>query len=205
MLIVGDSISAYNYGYYNKWVQVLVGDGFFKNDINNSSVHATGFVASLSGNGDDTFNVRLEAVSNPETYKLVVVFGGVNDYIQNVPFGAAGDSYTANFVPAVEHFFTYLTAHFVNARIVVISPLRSASVGTNTQGKYLTEYADFIKQTAKGYSLPILDLTNESGFYPWVAAFRTAWTHQNDGLHPNADYSKDFLAPLIKRFIMRFY
>ena len=211
ILIVGDSISAYNYGNYKKWVQFLTDQGYFMADVNNNSVHATGYIATLSGNHDDTFPVRLKAVTSPSSYDLVVVFGGVNDFIQNVPMGSASDSETQYFVPAVDDFYSYLATNFLNARVLVILPMKcgtaynsSGEPTTNTQSEKLSDYADYIKTVAEKYSFPVFDLLNESGFYPWLTAFKNTWTHSSDGLHPTADYSEKFLAPLIKQFINKY-
>lgn len=209
VLILGDSISTDYYGNYEKWVTKLCTEGFFSAaNVTNDSVHATGFVARY-GEEENDFISRIEAITNPGDYDLVVVFGGVNDYIKNVPMGEAGGSDLTQFKPAVEHFFEYLTSTFYSARICVLSPMRTYQTWTNTEGEYMQTYAEFIREVAKTYSLPVLNLTDESGFCPWVSSFREKWTllpdgyDVHDGTHPTEEYSEKFLAPMIKGFLSK--
>ena len=100
--------------------------------------------------------------------------------------------------------------NFPNARIVVLSPLRTYNVYANTAGHLQTEYADYIRQVAKQYCLPVLNLTEESGFCPFYDSFKNRWTlipegyEGGDGVHPNEAYQKDFLAPMIRGFLGQF-
>lgn len=212
VLVLGDSISADYYGSYPKWVTALMEDGFFPTDTTNDSIHATGFVAEYTAEGDvdNNFLNRIEAVADKDTFDLVVVFGGINDYIQNIPLGESGGDKTANFIPAVDYFFEYLVNNFSQAKIVVLSPLRTYNVYANTAGHFQTEYADYIRQTAKNYCLPVLNLTEESGFCPFNDTFKAMWTlvpegyEDADGVHPNEDYQKKFLAPMIRNFLQKF-
>lgn len=208
VLVLGDSISTDYYQNYKKWVTDLIEEGFLPNDTNNSSIHATGFVARYN-NLENDFISRITAIENKSSYDLVVVFGGINDYISNVPFGdnPGETSITTYFKPAVDYFFNYLIENFNNARIIILSPLRTYATYRNQAGKYQTEYAQYIRDVAKSYCLPILNLTEESGFMPFIQSYRNKWTivpagfDTHDGVHPNEEYEKEFLAPMIKNFI----
>ncbi len=216
VLVLGDSVSADAYGNYAKWVTVLRDEGFFPSDVLNNSQHATGFVARYTGDSADAQNDfidRITAVTDKSSYDLVVVFGGINDYIQSIPLGGGTgetdrDTY---FKPAVDYFFTYLIQNFTQARIAVLSPLRTYNVYKNTAGVYQTAYADYIRSVAKSYCLPVLNLTEESGFCPFVETFRNRWTlipsgyTSADGVHPNREYQQQYLAPLIKGFLQGLY
>lgn len=207
VLVIGDSISADAYGSYSKWVTVLKNQGFFPADTLNSSQHATGFVARYNNQAND-FITRLEAISNPSQYDLVVVFGGINDYIQNIPMGSeSGTDYTVSFKPAVNKFFDYLIQNFTQARLCVLLPLRTYQTWANSEGNYQQDYSDYIKKVAKSYCLPILNLTEDSGFCPFISTFSDMWTLQpqgyqsHDGTHPNEEYEEKYLAPMIKGFL----
>lgn len=208
-LVIGDSISTDYYGNYAKWVTHLISIGFFDlRNVNNNSMHATGFVARYGEGGND-FITRIEAVSDPETYDLVVVFGGINDYIQNIPMGESESDKTANFKPAVDYFFQYLVDNFTQARIAVLSPLRTYATFANAVGNKQTDYADYIKSVAKSYCLPVLNLTDESGFCPFIESFNERWTlipegyTGHDGVHPTEEYERKYLAPMIRGFLQR--
>lgn len=222
VLIMGDSISSDAYGNYTKWVTVLRDEGFLPSTVVNNSQHATGFVARYTGedaNAQNDFIDRITAITDKDSYNLVVIFGGINDYIQNIPLGGGSgqtdrDTY---FKPAVDYFFDYLVKNFVQARIVVISPLRTYNIYKNTAGgsqatgHYQTEYTDYIRTVAKNYCLPVLNLTEESGFCPFVDEFKNKWTlvpsgyTSADGVHPNKEYQEQYLAPMIKGFLQQLY
>lgn len=207
VLVIGDSISTDAYGSYKKWVTDLIEEGFFPSDTTNSSQHATGFVARYNSQPND-FITRLKAIENPSQYDLVVVFGGINDYIQNIPMGSeSGTDYTVSFKPAVNEFFSYLIENFTQARLCVLLPLRTYATWQNTAGEYQQAYGDYIKTVAKSYCLPVLNLTEDSGFCPYITSFRNMWTlvpagyDASDGVHPNAEYERRFLAPMIRHFL----
>ena len=207
VLVMGDSISTDSYGNYKKWVTRLIESGFFPSDTTNSSRHATGFVARYNNEAND-FITRLKAIENPSQYDLVVIFGGINDYIQNIPMGEeTGTDYTVSFKPAVNEFFDYLIENFTQARICVLLPLRTYATWKNSVNEYQQAYGDYIKTVAKKYCLPVLNLTEDSGFCPYIATFANMWTLQpegftaHDGVHPNDEYERRFLAPMIKHFL----
>jgi lysophospholipase L1-like esterase len=210
ILVIGDSISSDAYGNYKKWVTNLVDEGKFAlSNVTNSSQHATGFVARYSSQNPDDFITRIEAITDKSTYDLVVVFGGINDYIQNVPLGGGtGETdKTVYFKPAVDYFFDYLVNNFTQARICVLLPLRNYNVYPNTAGNKQEVYSQYIHDVAKSYCLPVLNLTEESGFFPFNDTFKQMWTlipsgyTAPDGTHPNAEYEKKYLAPIIWKFI----
>lgn len=214
VLVMGDSISTDYYGNYTKWVTVLKNQGYFPADTLNDSIHATGFVARYNNEPND-FLARVEAVADKDTYDLVVVFGGINDFLSGngIPMGESGGDKTAEFKAAVDYFFDYLVNNFTQARIVVLSPLRTHRVYPNVTGHKYTDYIDYIKEVAKYYCLPVLNLTEESGFCPHVSAFGNKWTFTGytggdgvtgDGVHPNAEYEEKHLAPMIKNFLNNF-
>lgn len=217
VLVLGDSISTDNYGGYKKWVTDLIDEGFLPADTVNSSQHASGFVARYNDQPND-FITRLTGIANPETYDLVITFGGINDANKLVPMGTDSDTdYTTYFGAAVRYYYQYLCTNFINARIATLLPLPCSTQNRDSSviGVQYT-YSDYQKSVCEAYSLPVLDLTNHSGFYPdankpginynAAQAFRNRWTLQvgnynPDGIHPTEEYEKKFLAPMIKAFI----
>lgn len=227
VLIIGDSISTGDsslklyagekYGGYNKWVDALIDEGFFNEFLTrNDSIHATGYVARFANRTNDYVS-RIKAIKNPETYDFVIINGGYNDWDQKIPLGAAGGDVTAEFIPAVDEFYRYLTANFINARILVTTSVPSFQKDYLRDGNgphYQHEYADYIAEVAKKYSLPCLNLFYESGFMPFVPEQKNKWTYYavaegetegvNDGVHPNEEWAKNFMAPMIKHFIEQY-
>ena len=209
VLILGDSISADAYQNYKKWVTNLIDEGKLKfANVVNSSQHATGFVATSNGSYPN-FVTRLEGIADKDTFDLVIVFGGINDYIQGIPLGGGSGETdkTTYFKPAVDYFFDYLINNFTQARICVLLPLKTYETLPNSAGNKQEVYANYIHDVAKVYCLPTLNLTEESGFCPFIASFKNKWTlvpsgsSDHDGVHPNAEYEKNYLAPMIWKFI----
>lgn len=208
VLIIGDSISTgtssnktipgTDYEHYDKWVDYCISSNYFDGaTIVNSSIHASGFVAENSSFAGQTFGYRLENMANKSSFDYVIVFGGVNDYIQEIAW--------TDFTNAVDDFMEYLVDNYTQARLIVVSPLRSRHTALNSAGKYMTDYADYIKQKANDYCLPLIDATSDSGFCPFITSFRNRWTNvptgysDPDGVHPNAEYMELFLAPYLAR------
>lgn len=207
ILIIGDSISTDSYGNYKKWVTDLIEKGILSEScVTNNSVHATGYLA-IYDSGNNTFMDRLTAVADKSTYDMVVIFGGTNDYIQNIPMGTESGDATAEFAAAVKALFEYLIENFTQAKICIISPLRTYATWVNTQNLYETDYFSKIREIAKEYCFPILNLTEESGFCPYITTFRNMWTllpsgqTDHDGVHPTEEYESKYLAPMIKGFL----
>lgn len=203
VLVLGDSISADYYGGYPKWVTDLISEGYFLHpNVKNDSIHATGFVARYSSTDDDTFLTRLRTY-NQNNYDWVVLFGGINDFIQSIDYDT--------FKTAVDAFFQYLTENFYNKKICVFSPLRTSMTTANNAGHIQQDYQEYIKTVAKSYAIPVLNLTEESGFFPFVEAFKNQWTllpegqTQHDGVHPTEAWEKQYLVPIVKDFFRRFY
>ncbi len=85
VLVLGDSVSADAYGNYAKWVTVLRNEGFFPSDVLNNSQHANRLcrpVHRRQRRRPNDFIDRITAVTDKSSYDLVVVFGGINDYIR---------------------------------------------------------------------------------------------------------------------------
>ena len=210
VLVLGDSISVDYYGNYKKWVTMLMEDGVLPPSTTNSSYHATGFVATYQDDASLRFYNRLEAIADKESYDFVIVFGGINDYIQAVPMGGETDSTDPEtyFKPAVDRFFSYLIQNFTHARICVLLPLRTYNIYKNTAGHFQQEYAQYIGEVAKSYCLPVLNLTEESGFCPFVEEFKAKWTlipegyTSPDGVHPTEEYERKYLSRMIQNFLL---
>lgn len=203
VLVIGDSISADYYGGYPKWVTNLTSEGYFLHpNVKNDSIHATGFVARYSATDDDTFLARLETY-NQANYDWVILFGGINDFVQSINFDT--------FESAVDDYFAYLTSHFYNKKLCVFSPLMTAVTTANSAGHTQLEYADYIKTVAKSYGISVLNLTEESGYFPFVDEFKNQWTllpegqSAHDGVHPTEAWEKQFLVPIVKNYFRRFY
>lgn len=130
------------------------------------------------------------------TADMVVVYGGVNDYLHgDAPFGEVGDTTPATFCGGVYFLMNYLRNTYCDKPVVFMTPARcfyrgeiddlmpSAHERKRTGGKPLRAYVDVILQTAKQFDIPVLDLYENLGIDPHNPQMYKNYTV--DGLHFN--------------------
>lgn len=142
---------------------------------------------------------------------MIVVFGGVNDYIHgDAPFGNPGDTTPATYCGAVYFLMRFLRETYGDKPIIFMTPARSflrhevddQLPSTHAKklscGKPLLAYAEIIQETAKQFDIPVLDLYHNLGIDPHIPEHYDAYTV--DGLHFN-DAGHEVIAQLLKDFI----
>ena len=145
------------------------------------------------------------------TADMVIVYGGVNDYIHgDAPFGELGDTTPATYCGGVYFLMQYLRENYGNKPLVFMTPARcflrgevddlvpSTHAKKTTPGKPLIDYVNVIKETAKQFDIPVLDLYHNLGIDPHNEACFNTYTV--DGLHFN-DAGHAVLAQKLKEFI----
>ena len=134
---------------------------------------------------DMDFCSRVETMD--EDADVIIVFGGTNDFGHgDAPFGVASDRTPDTFCGACHTLMSSLIARYPGKVIVFMTPLHRASeVNPDRKGHILVDYVDVIKETARYYSLPVLDLFAMSGIQPREQIIRERFCP--DGLHPNDD------------------
>ena len=142
---------------------------------------------------------------------MVVVYGGVNDYIHgDAPFGALGDTTPETFCGGVYFLMNALRQTFGEKPVIFMTPARcylrkevddrlpSTHARKRVPGKALVAYADAILETAKLFRIPVLDLYRDLGLDPHDPEIFDTYTV--DGLHFN-DAGHAVLAQRLKEFI----
>lgn len=127
---------------------------------------------------------------------MVIVYGGVNDYIHgDAPFGSYGDTTPATFCGGVYYLMHYLREVYGSKPILFLTPARcflrrevddlypSVHSAKRVPGKPLKAYADAILKTAVQFDIHVLDLYGELGVDPHIPEHFAAYT--TDGLHFN--------------------
>ena len=145
------------------------------------------------------------------TADMVVVYGGVNDYIHgDAPFGEIGDTVPTSYCGGVYFLMNYLRESYGNKPIIFMTPARcwlrrevddlipSTHAAKRVLGKPLIDYVDVIKETAKQFDVKVLDLYNDLGVDPHDPELFETYTV--DGLHFN-DQGHALLANKLKEFI----
>ena len=132
---------------------------------------------------DQDFCSRVEGM-DPDA-DLIVVFGGTNDFGHgDAPMGTFADRTPDTFYGACHTLMSSLIEKYPTSTIVFITPLhREKEDILNHNGCRLVDYVDIIKEVARYYSLPVLDLFATAGIQPKLAVQKEALCP--DGLHPN--------------------
>ncbi len=143
---------------------------------------------------------------DPES-DLIVVFGGVNDYMHgDAPFGEMTDSTPATFCGGVDYLMRFLKEAFPKATIAFLTPAHMGGDGAPSGNpvkhpdakKPLYDYCKVIMEKGEQYDIPVLSLYDELGIDPNDAEQSEKYTM--DGLHFN-DEGHKYLAECIGKFI----
>lgn len=145
------------------------------------------------------------------TADMVVVYGGVNDYIHgDAPFGEIGDTTPATFCGAVYFLMNFLRETYGDKPVIFMTSARmflrhevddlqpSVHPRKMAVGKVLLNYVDVIVETAKKFDVSVLDLYHTLGLDPHEEKCFEIYTV--DGLHFN-DAGHAVLAQRLKEFI----
>ncbi len=145
------------------------------------------------------------------TANMVVVYGGVNDYIHgDAPFGEIGDTTPATFCGAVYYLMNYLRETYSGKPVVFMTPARCYRPGSfddvapslnpakGPDARPLLDYVEVILETAKKFDISALDLYHLLGLDPHDP--ECCATYTVDGLHFN-DAGHAVIAERLKDFI----
>ncbi|MBQ8253903.1 MAG: SGNH/GDSL hydrolase family protein [Clostridia bacterium] len=145
----------------------------------------------------------MRAVEMDRDADIIVVFGGTNDVGHgDAPFGEMSDRTPDTFCGALHYLYRYLMTEYPEANIFICTPLhRLTENQPDMKGKLLSDYVDAIKEAARFYSLPVIDLFANYGVQPSIDAQRERF--MPDGLHPN-DAGHVLLSERIANFILSY-
>jgi lysophospholipase L1-like esterase len=183
-----------------------------------SACNSYGISGSTISNYYESMCNRVGGIDNQSD--IIFVFGGTNDFQQNIPMGEwytlNGTTRTVNydkttFRGALTTLCEALLTKFPNKRNVLITPLHRytypgdyTELQANSQGLYLEDYVNAIKEAGKIYSIPVIDLYSESGLCPMNAKSAATYFHSSDKLHPNAAGHR-VIADVIRGYLDRTY
>ena len=145
---------------------------------------------------DYDFCSRAEKIT--DYFDIIVIFGGTNDFGHgDADFGNFSDRTPDTFYGALHTLYKTVTKMHPDSQIVVVTPIcrTDDDVISAVKGRNLESYISAIKEVAKFYKLPVLDLFKNGQHKAIIDASLLA-----DGLHPNdkghkiiAEYIIDFL------------
>lgn len=159
-------------------------------------------IASQPDDGGSAMSVRYTAMDDDAD--LVVVFGATNDFGHGTaPIGTTDDFTTETFLGALNVLMTGLIDKYPAASICFLTPLHrdfyDGYVELNPEtGLTLELFAEHLKERARYYALPVLDLYATSGMQPKLQIIKDRY--MPDGLHPN-DAGHQLMAQRIAPFL----
>ena len=141
---------------------------------------------------------------------LVVVYGGVNDYIHgDAYFGTMEDKDATTFCGAVYYLMNFLKQEYAGKTVVFMTPAHMHFRGVSDtlvsprpikkpDAKPLQAYVDVVKARGEEFGIPVLDLFENLGIDPNNEDDREKYTV--DGLHFN-DIGQGILADTLGKFL----
>lgn len=181
--------------------------------VNNYSISGTRLAHQIQPSEKAFYDLCFcgRAYRMDETADMVIVYGGVNDYIHgDAPFGKIGDTTPATFCGGVYFLMNILRERYGEKPIVFMTPahtflrkevddrLPSTHAKKRVPGEPLVAYVDAILETAKQFDIPVLDLYRTLGIDPHDP--KDYETYTEDGLHFN-DAGHAVIAEKLKDFI----
>ena len=142
---------------------------------------------------------------------LIVVYGGVNDYIHgDAYFGKMEDRTPETFCGAVYFLMNFLKTNYEGKQIVFMTPAHMHFRGISDKcltgrpmkkpdAQPLSAYVEVIKARGKELGIPVLDLFEKLGLDPCIPEIREKYTA--DGLHFN-DAGQHFIAKCLGEFLL---
>ena len=181
--------------------------------VNNYGVSGTRIAHQIHASENPRFDLCFcgRAYNMDTSADMVIVYGGVNDYIHgDAPFGEIGDTTPATFCGGVYFLMNYLKENYAGKTILFMTPARmflrhevddrlpSTHARKWAEGKELQAYVDVIVETGKKFDIPVLDLYRISGLQPEVPVLKEMY--MPDGLHPN-DAGHERIARKLQGFL----
>ena len=145
-----------------------------------------------------------------KTADVIVVYGGINDYIHgDAPMGCFGDTTPATFCGAVHFLMNFLKTEYAGKTLVFMTPARLCYDGLTGEKPStrpvkqpdalpLLGYIEIIETTAAQHGIPVLNLYENLGIDPNKPEDKEKYTV--DGLHFN-DAGHHVLAARLREFL----
>ena len=205
---IGDSIT-YGYNTTKTYLQYLA------DELDCTPVNLGSNSSEIAGSSSNGFIAR--AASIPTNLDLLLILGGVNDFLWASSSFQIGDVYTVSsgslvmntdtttFCGAYNTLLQTIVARIPGKPIYLMTPLHHANFGSadrsswkkNAAGQTLSQFVEAIKEIGKFWGFPVIDLYNEAGMNPNIEALRLKFFNHyvpdstnNDSLHPDANGHK---------------
>lgn len=150
---------------------------------------------------DRAFYQRIQNFT--ENADIVTIFGSFND-LSAGNMGTALDTGTTTVGGCMNETINALTLKYPDALIGIIAPTPWWESFDYTTHPQYRQYIELLKEVARRYSIPFLNLFEGSNLRPWDATFKANYFKNGDGTHPNtaghrriAGIMQDFIEQMI--------
>ena len=153
---------------------------------------------TLASNGGEGFVERYKSI-NPDC-KVIVVYGGSNDYYDNVELGSPDSTRKDEFYGGLKKLCSGLKESYPDANIVFLTPLPGEFGGmhnssNNETGSSMWDYVDAMQKVCAKYNIPVIDL-----YHNFSINADNYDSYTSDGLHPNED-GHSLIAKAVEKYI----
>ncbi len=144
---------------------------------------ATRLIPHETPSWNDSFLLRAERMT--DKYDVILIFGGTNDYARAnpTPLGDMSSEDEHTFYGALKILYNKVIAAHPEAVVVAVTPLhREKEKDYGLEGLELLDYVNAVREVASLYSIPVIDLWNNSGIQAQNLEIMSLYLI--DGLHP---------------------
>ena len=201
----GDSLTEYNYRCAHNYVDYVAEDLGLA--VKNYGVSGSGY---MNSNWDmKAFYQRIQNV-DPNDFDFFTILGSINDAISYSvdDLGDVTDTGTTTICGCINttlaNFFS--VAPYTPIGIITATP--SASQNASDPDCFMSKYTEKLIEIARLHAIPVLDLYHDNGLRPQDATFLTQFYTSDvngdldtNGIHPNSEGHKKFIAPKVREFI----
>lgn len=201
----GDSLTEYNYRAKHNYVDYVAEDlGLI---VKNYGVSGSGYKNSYWDN--KAFYQRIANV-DPDDFDIFTIMGSINDAsnysIEDI--GDVTDTGTDTICGCINTTIAnfYSVAPYTPIGIITATPSKNQNASDPTC--FMSVYTEKIIEIAKIHAIPVLDLYHDCGLRPqdsdFLEEFYTSDVNSEldtNGIHPNSEGHKKFIAPKVREFI----
>ena len=204
----GDSIT-FGAGYAGGYGKLLA-DKYGSVNTNNAVTGGTLATGTTYSDGSPRHYISESVVNSVnKQYDYMILSGGFNDYGNNVPIGTLSNVkfsftnpvQTDNIIGALETMFRHILQNYPTTKVfyLITHKVNRCTTEPNSIGKTMQDYVNAIKSVCERYSIPIINIWEESRMLTVYDNISNTYTNNSDRVHPNELGYKEFYLPVIEK------
>ena len=204
----GDSIT-FGAGYAGGYGKLLA-DKYGSVNTNNAVTGATLATGTTYSDGSSRHYISESVVSSVNRqYDYMILSGGFNDYGNNVPIGTLSNAKFCftnpvandNVIGALETMFRHILQNYPTTKVfyLITHKVNRCTTEPNSIGKTMQDYVNAIKSVCERYSIPVINIWEESRMLTVYDNIANTYTNNSDRVHPNELGYKEFYLPVIEK------